>query len=117
MSKYHFFSNCVSWPEYDIEGLDEVVDQSVSITRRTFLRHVDREEQAELERELGYDRHLLMKNDWAVSYFRSTLHGERVYGFCWSSIEYVFVQNIDGMFEKIRRKRNEIQSKKCFSAS
>lgn len=98
MNRLKFFSNCVIWPRDDVQepgGLSDMISEARLITRRTFLRHVDREDQADLERQLGYAPHdptsgLRMSNDWHVSYHRSKLHGARVYFFTHSAIEYVF---------------------------
>lgn len=94
-----FYSNCVGWPRDDVStpgGLSDMIDQGVSITRRTFLQHVDRDDLAKLETSLGYalrgSVELTMARDWAVSYHRSALHGKRVYYFCHSAIEYVFTE-------------------------
>ena len=95
---YHFYSDCVSWPERDVhEGLIPMIDDAIDITRRTFLKHVDREEMKEIEQALGYASHhkqnLTMAADWHVSYHRSKLHGKTVYFFTWSGIEHVFTKH------------------------
>jgi hypothetical protein len=41
---------------------------------------------------LGKTPRLTMAGDYHVEYFRSTLHGCRVYGFRHSAIEYVFTR-------------------------
>jgi hypothetical protein len=75
-------------------GLSDLINDRREISRRAFLQHVDREELAEIERGLGYFAHpsqgLTMAGDYHVEYFRSKLHGRRVYGFRHSGIEYVF---------------------------
>ena len=94
---YNFYSDCVSWPEAaDKEGgLMDMVDNDIDITRSTFLKHINREDLADLEQQLSYSAHpaqgLTMAADWAVSYHRSKLHGKRVYYFQHSAIEYVFI--------------------------
>lgn len=95
MKKATYYSNCVSWPEEDVDaegGLCDLVDACRTISRDTFLRHVDSKSRLEVERCLGYKPHsgLTMRQDWAVSYHRSTLHGKPVYLFKHSAIEYVF---------------------------
>jgi len=97
---YHYFNNCVGWPQDDVwvdGGLHDMIEDNQEVTRRTFLQHVSRRDLTSLENGLGYSRHhtqgLTMAADWAVSYHRSKLHGERVYYFRWSSIEYVFTNN------------------------
>jgi hypothetical protein len=94
---YSFFNNCVGWNPDDVHtkgGLVDLIEDIEDITRRTFLRHVNREELSALESKLGYDAHpkqgLTMAGDWHVNYFRSLHHGQRVYGFQYSAVEYVF---------------------------
>ncbi len=93
--KYKFYCNCVCWNSKDIDGLSEMIDNSIDITRKTFLKHVDREQLYNFESQLGYERFarrgLTMADDYTVSYHRSTLHGKTVYYFRQSAIEYVFV--------------------------
>ena len=71
-----------------------MINESIMISRRTFLKYINRTELREIEENLGYDSHpkqgLTMAADWAVSYHRSKLHDKRVYYFCYSGIEYVF---------------------------
>lgn len=95
---YSFHCDCVSWPPEDVHskgGLSDMVDTEIDITRRTFLKHVDKEDLAELARSLGYEEHhtrgLTMANDWCISYHGGILHGKRCYYFRHSSIEYVFL--------------------------
>ncbi len=103
MNIYRFYHNCVGWPSEDVfcpGGLSDLIDERIQISRRTFLRHVDRAELYELESSLSYERYaqrgLTMAGDYHVEYFRSTLHGQRVYGFRHSAIEYVFCQAKEG---------------------
>jgi len=96
--KLHYYTNCVNWPREDVHregGLCSMIEARRPITRRTFLKHVDRVDRCELERAFGYAPHdpeaiLPMARDWAVSYYRSVLHGKRVYYINHSAIEYVF---------------------------
>jgi len=76
------------------DGLISMIDNSIEITRRTFLSKVDRDEFENLTSRLGYSLHLkwglTMKDDFHVTYHRSKLRGERVYYFRHSAIEYIF---------------------------
>lgn len=94
MSRLRFIGSCVSLG--DGAAIQEMIDGSRSVTRGTFLRHVDREQLAELSRELGYEDHprrgLTMAGDWHVSYHRSTWRGAPCFYFRWSAIEHVFVE-------------------------
>lgn len=92
-----FYSDCVSWTLSDVHvdgGLVDLINQCHQITRQTFLKHVDRKQLHEIELALGYEKHpkqgLTMSSDFAVSYYRSKHHGERIYLFKHSGIEYVF---------------------------
>ena len=54
-----FFTSCVNWPEADVHrdgGLCDLIDACEDITRRTFLSHVRKADQQQLETELGYER-------------------------------------------------------------
>ena len=96
--KMIFYTNCVNWSREDVHaegGLCDMISSGQDITRRTFLRHVDRASRGEVEQALGYAPHdpgavLTMKRDFHVSYHKGKLHGETVYFFKHSAIEYVF---------------------------
>ena len=97
--KYTYYRNCVGWPGNDVDepgGLCDMIGDATSITRQTFLQHVDRDDLRACEESLSYEQHpsrgLTMAGDCYVSYHRSKLHGKRVYFFCHSAIEYVFVK-------------------------
>jgi hypothetical protein len=95
---YRFYHSCVDWPEdaFIDGGLSEMIDSAIDITRRTFLKHVDDGELADIAEKLGYDWHhsqgLTMAGDWSIGYYRSKLYGKRVYYFTHSAIEYVFIK-------------------------
>jgi len=88
-----YICNCVS--SGDGRAIREMVDRARDITRRTFLRHVSRDDLDECERALSYavgrERGLRMANDWHVSYHRSTFRGRPCVYFRYSAIEYIFV--------------------------
>ena len=98
MTRLRFFCNCVGWDRDDVPSLHDMIEAERDITRRTFLRHVNKEDQAELELRLSYAPYargsiLTMCRDYAVSYHRSKLHGSTVYYFKHSAIEYVFTND------------------------
>ena len=97
MKKYHFYSDWFGWPCHDMEALTELCGNSIDITRRTFLKHV--EGMPEIEQNLGYESHhskgLVMSADWHVSYHRGKLHGHTAYYFRHSGIEHVFTSAED----------------------
>ena len=81
----------------DVETLSNMIDTAAIITRRTFLKHVNRDDLRRLESQLGYAKHptqgLTMSEDWCVTYHKSKLHDEIVYFFTYSAIEYIFKKN------------------------
>ena len=91
---FSYKTNCVSWDPLDIDSLQNIIDNAIEITRRTFLKHTFKEEISFLESSLGYAKHykqgLTMFQDWCVSYHRSKCNGRRCYFFCHSAIEYLF---------------------------
>jgi hypothetical protein len=101
LTMYAYHNNCVSWDEdtHKEGGLCQMIDNSIEITRRTFMKHVNRISLQIIEDSLGYDRHpkqgMTMASDWHVSYHRSKLYGETVYYFRHSAIEYIFTQQED----------------------
>ncbi len=97
---YRYFNNCVGWDSSDVNnpgGLQDMIDKAIDITRETFLKNVDKEELKDIENNLGYVNNakhgLIMANDYHVKYYRSKLHGKRVYFFVQSCVEYVFTWN------------------------
>lgn len=93
---YRFYSDCINWPRHDVQALSDMADEALDITRKTFLKHIDTSELAQMADNLGYDQHhtqgLTMAADYHVSYHRSTLNGKRCYYFCHSAIEHVFTK-------------------------
>ena len=99
---YRYYCSCVGWPREDVDaegGLSDMICGAIMLSRRAFLKHVDRESLVDIEEQLGYESHprrgLTMAGDWHVTYHRSKLHGKRVYFFRWSGIEHVFVEAAD----------------------
>ena len=87
-----YLTNCV---ESTADPIIDMVDNSREITRRTFLKHVDRDDQLHLEQGgLGYVAHpsqgLTMARDWAVRYYKSKFEGNPCVYFDNSCIEYIF---------------------------
>jgi len=97
VKRLRYYTCCVNWPREDVPALCDMIERGRHISRRTFLKHVDRNDRIELERAFGYAPHcsdsaLTIARDWAVSYERSTLHGQTVYFLNHSGIEYVFAE-------------------------
>lgn len=93
LAPLRYWCNCVGFIGR-VEELNRMIGNNQEITRRTFLKHVDRNSLADVEKGLGYSAHpsqgLTMAGDWAVSYHRSTVHGMTCYYFRHSAIEYIF---------------------------
>ncbi len=96
MKKYVFYRSWFDFTINKVQELTSMIDNATTITRRTFLQHVDRNERKLIEKRLGYKanskRGLTMADDYHVSYHSSRLYNQRVYFFCHSAIEYIFVQ-------------------------
>lgn len=88
-----FQTDCVS---SSTEAVTAMLDKERPITRRTFLRHVDRDNLRRIEADLGYERHpsrgLTMAGDWHVSYGKSFFLGRPCVFFAWSAIEHIFTE-------------------------
>lgn len=76
------------------EAINAMKDAATEITRRTFLRYVDRDDHVTTERTLGYADHaargLTMARDWHVSYHRGVFRGRPCVYFRWSGIEHIY---------------------------
>ncbi len=85
----NFETSCVNHP--NVEELHHIVDNARKITRRTFLKHVNREELKQLESDLGYGKQFPITQDYHVSFCKSRkAGGKTVYFLCHSAIEYIF---------------------------
>ena len=83
--KYHFITDCISARAQDIH---DMTDNAREITYATFRRYVNT---CELEEMLGYNGSgLKLKDDWAVSFYRSKYRRKTCVYVSWSSIEYIF---------------------------
>ena len=90
-----FYSSCMDWHPDKVDDLIEMINHNRQLSRKTFVKHVDKYELERLEESLGYADHLsrglTMSADRYVTYHRSMLFGKTCYYFRWSAIEYVFV--------------------------
>jgi hypothetical protein len=90
----HFVTDCTH-----AEGEDITVMKAMAhaIKRSTFMGHVPYAEMREIEKNLGYwvhgcgHRHLTMRKDPHVGYYRSRYRGRDCVYFTWSAIEHIFV--------------------------
>ena len=83
--------------ELELKMMNQLMSQCVAAIRQTMDV---RDALTDIADQLGYVKNaasggLTMSSDWAIEYFRSVLHGQRVYGFCHSAIEYVFTHYND----------------------
>jgi hypothetical protein len=89
--KLIYHTNCVQARGREIQ---DMTSENMSVTRRTFLEHVDRDSLRDVERSLSYAVHprqgLTMAGDYHVSYHRSQYRGRPCYYFSHSAIEYIF---------------------------
>lgn len=84
----YFIGSCIY---LDGEAIREMQAQAKRITRRTFIRHIGKQQYQELEASLGYaDSHLTLAKEPHVEYFRSTYEGRKCYYMTHSRIEYVY---------------------------
>ena len=93
--KYSYATNCVQ--QTSAEPLWDMIDGALEITYKTFMKHVNRSEMAELFPTYGWycddSKDLLrIKNDFCVSYYRSKFKGFKCYYVSHSSIEYIFLE-------------------------
>ena len=90
---YQYLTCCVNSTGPKIHAM---VDAAREVTLRTLRRHVSTEE---LKGVFGFytwgvGPGLHLKNDWAVSYHKSTYDGQPCYYVDHSSIEYIFTQEV-----------------------
>lgn len=86
----HYQTNCVSSDGYDIS---DMVDDAIPVTLNTIRKYCS--DLREWEQGMGYSTGnqrdgLKLKDDWAVSYYRSKFRGQRCYYIEHSHIEYVW---------------------------
>jgi hypothetical protein len=94
MKDYKYFNNCVNWEDRKVNQLISMIDDSIEITRKTFLEHIELPELRGIEISLGYSEHpkkgMMMSQDCYVTYHRSKINTKRVYYFTQSGIEHIF---------------------------
>ena len=92
---YGYWTCCVDFSG-DVGALIDMIDDSITITRKTFMHHVDPQDRTDLELRLGYElywkRGLTCAQDYHVTYHRSKFKGKRVYYMKHAAIEYIFRQ-------------------------
>lgn len=94
MAKYKYAINCVL---SSAKPINEMVNSALEITYNTFMRNVCYDDVKSLFSSYAWGSEkgngLRLKDDWAVSYYRSKFRGMRCYYIDHSSIEYVFLED------------------------
>ena len=92
-SEYVFVTDCVN---SDCESISDMTEKAKEITYRTFIKHIPIYELLKIGPFSNYDTPhekkggLKLKNDWHVSYHKSTYQGHPCLYVQHSSIEYIF---------------------------
>lgn len=101
-AKFHYLTNCVSCGDGD--AISEMVEQAEQITWKTLLRHVPFDEIREVFPTYSYHKEhynpktgeIVMsksiKDDWAVSFWKSSFRKKLCYYIDHSGIEYIFTR-------------------------
>ena len=92
-TQYGDFRYLHSCPSSTYEDITDMTDKATDITRRTFMKYVNREDREMVERDLGYDRDFPITRDWHVSYSKSVYRGQPCVYLTHSAIEYIFTPN------------------------
>ena len=93
--RFKYATNCVNSTGKSVNDMkDHHLERS--ITRRTFLQKVEKEDLKQLEADLGYESHprqgLTAAGDWHISYHKSFYKGEPCVYMVHSAIEYIFTE-------------------------
>jgi len=75
------------------EEISKMAERARQVTYSTFRKRCVG--LPEIERALGYDKHLRMENDCAVGFHKSKYRGARAFYFDHSRIEHIFVHKDD----------------------
>jgi len=88
--KYYYYGNCVSLSGHRII---EMVDNAKPVTLKTIRKHCDGVDDWAVSAgyAVGNNKGLHMKDDYAISYYKSKYCGTPCYYIYWSSIEHVWL--------------------------
>jgi hypothetical protein len=94
MNEYQYLECCIDSTAQHIHAMQ---DMAKEITFKTLQSHCNKHDMLKFQKNLGYDTGaerggLRMKNDWAVSYYKSIYKGMPCYYINHSRIEYIFVR-------------------------
>lgn len=91
---YHYYKDCVSHDDSDVEYLEGMIASRKEISYDTLVRAVGREEVASVFSQYDWSRKprgLTLKGDYHVRYYKGRYAGYPVYYIFHSAIEYIFV--------------------------
>ena len=94
--RLEYVGNCTN--AHMADGLSDMMDNAVEVSYRTLVAAVGRDALAEAFPQFDWSsrpRDLTMKDDYAVSYYRSTFKGKPCYYVRESGIEHVFMDHDD----------------------
>lgn len=94
LNRFFYATSCVS---STAEAINAMTDNAHEVSYSTLRRHCN--DLDDWAKSLGYDignerGGLRLKNDWAVSYFRSRYHGKRCYYIVHSAIEHIWTEEL-----------------------
>lgn len=87
MNKQFIYETCCV--NSTAEKIQDMVDNAIEITYRTFSKYVDIKS---IEQQFGYGNYLRLKNDYHVSFHRSKYDGRLCYYMRHSGIEYIYTK-------------------------
>ena len=90
-SRYRYIGNFTN--AHMAAGLEDMIDSAVEVSYRTLARAVGKDQLKQIFDEYDWSsrpRDLTMRDDYAVSYYRSIFEGRPCYYVRFSGIEYVF---------------------------
>jgi len=87
---FGYYTCCV---DSTAELIDEMVERSIKITWKTFKKHIHLSDLQDLFPFYAWEgKGLKLKDDWAVSFYKSVYDGKDCYYIYHSAIEYIFVR-------------------------
>lgn len=93
--KFYYLKNCTQFTFNDIKYLQEMIDNSMEIKWETFMKYISKKDLQQLfpyyKWHGGTGKNLHIKNDYAVTYYKSKYKNKLCYYLSHSSIEYIFI--------------------------
>ena len=97
-TEYFYHTNCIMANGADVL---KMVDMATEITYGTIKKHIESKELANVFPDYKWQHNtnfLSLKDDWAVSYYRSEYKSKPCYYIEHSSIEYIFLYTAKSKF-------------------